>query len=271
MLNELFGGSSGQISETRTGATARRELVCGWDEAFYYRPAPGTPHPEYPALTVDKVSMEPFGAPVSVNGINKTEYRKIFVDYSLEYRKVVVGDPPRFSRNGRVEVLATGAGRVRDDTHAIIAADEMSATTLYPCADIVSDFAVTEIPLPTILAAIGKVNSVAFYGMAAGTVLFSSWGDTAQYDHDAGQWFFRLTYNFLWRSTHQNSVWFPPEFDRDVNGNIQYYQNKDATKPHYTTDAAKTSRPVYKTGSVGVWTTTSPKNYMEWDLNGLYA
>ena len=268
--------TSGDSEFWLTGGRAHREFLAEWDEAFYLAPKPGEPHPDFPLLRVSRVRFEPQGVPYQSAWGNRHTHRQIFVDYDFDYRNVPLGEEPRITHSGTVQVLNTCAGRERDDTGAKISIEDMTAATLYTAVEILIDCAVPDDPSSVVMPLLGHINNAEYQGFAIGTLLFLNYDTIHQYDYASEQWYYRLTYKLLYRGwidgaerTH-NEMYFAPEYDRDVDGNIRYYQNKDSGAPDYTTDAALASTPVYKSGAdEGAWSTTTPKSYEEADFSGL--
>jgi hypothetical protein len=194
----------------------------------------------------------------------------MLVDYSFEYRKLLLGDPPRVTWQGSTEVLYTGAGKIWDDTGEMIDISDDSAAQIYPVINYSIDLAVSEIPVDTLTSLLGHVNNDAFQGADAGTMLFLDFNAEARYSYEDVQWYYQVTLNFYWRMRSHNEVYRPPIQDRDKKGALLFYQDKDAAAPNYTADSALASRPIYKAESAdGVWTTTTPANYPEGDFSWL--
>lgn len=257
-LEEIPGNGGGVIEFTRNGATAHREFICDWDEAAWISPKPGESHPDWPLLTVDKVRLEPLSTPHEDGfGRGYTEQRKVIVDYSLDYRRLTRGDPPRVTYTGGTEVLQTADGRVWDDINVTIDVEDASGAEVYPTLTYRIDMAVDDIPIDNITNLLGKINDAEFQGASAGSMLFTSFDATAEFDYEYSEWFFRVTYNFLWRNHSHNEVWRHPQ------------REWDATNNDWKRDAD--GKYVYKAGTAGqgAWTTTTPVIYEEADFSVL--
>lgn len=131
--------------------------------------------------------------------------------------------------------------------------------------------AVADIPISDIYACLNKVNDAEWDGSAAGTTLFKDFAEQAEWDPETQLWYYRVQYEFLWRSRPHNEVWRGPIPKRDSIGNILYYQDTDPDGENYTTDIALASHPVPKDGVAGewAWTTLTPRTYDSADFSVL--
>lgn len=286
-LVELVG--SGNIKFATTGGSAHHEFLAEWDEALAVAPYPGQSHPEFSLLRVTNVEFVPEGPPVGVDGLGVGTYelRRILVDYEFTYRDIPLGEAPRITHTGTVEVLNTCAGRVRDEDDTPISSEDLTASTMYPQITIEMDCAVVTDPEPTIIPLIGTINDADFTPSGSaltfptGTLLFQDYSVQYQYDYDTAAWYYRLTYKLLYRGivdgeqhTH-NEMYFPPVYERNAEtGDIQYYQDQNSGLPNYVDPAGASkdlaNTPVYMSGKdTGIWSTTTPKFYPEGDWSAL--
>lgn len=267
-VRELFNGNSGRIKETVKGATCHREFIGPWDEVFQDAPKINSPHPLYPYMVVKEREFVPEGAAVLTGWGNQTELLRCILDYTFEYQRPKLGDPPRLSWKTETEALMTGQGRKWGDCDEIIEATDFSAAMPFVMIDFTADVAVAELPLPTIMACLNHVNDAQWQGCDVGTVLFKDFNEQAEWDPETATWYYRAQYEFLWRSRPHNEIWRGPIPMRDSSGNIMYYQNTDPSGENYTSDATKAGHPVPKSGLAGeyAWTTTTPVIYESADL-----
>lgn len=256
-LTELYG--SRELTFSRNGAQGVRYFRGTWAQALLYAPKPGMPFPDWPELTVDRVNIQPAGQQGDGSTINAYTEAMVQVDYTLEYRKPGLGDPPRYDWEFASEVLATGEGREWSSTGKKIDSEDLSTAVNYPLMTLVVNYAVPTIPITTIFGLVGKVNDDTFQGAAAGTLLFEGASASAQYNYDERAWYFRVTYRFLKRMHSHNEIWHPAEKEWDV----------DTQDWARDTDGAF----IYKTGMPGTsyWDTTAPLLYESGDFDTLLA
>ena len=145
-LEEQYG--SRELTFTRNGASARRIFYGPWDEALIYCPKPGQSFPGWSDLTVDTVKIIPQGSR-GFSEIWPGEYEsaRVEVDYTFEYRKPKVGDPPRVTFDYSAEAINTLEGRTWVSTGERIDNGDLSQSVLYPQIAIVYDYAIEDIPL----------------------------------------------------------------------------------------------------------------------------
>lgn len=262
MLSEQFG--SRVLTLTRTGASATRIFYGTRADAIWNCPRPGEEFPEWPGLTVDTVTITPAGVPGSSDTSLVTDYTnsRVEVTYSLEYRNPALGDPPSITWDMSTEVLNTGAGRHYVDPDTMLPGDQidvedLSTATVYPMMSIAWDFAVPIIPLAKIIAALGKVNTSAWQGCAAETLLFEGANASAQYNYESRSWFFRVSYKFVLRMRSHNLIWRPGKrvWDKD---NAKWTKNDDGTYVY-----------VAGTEGEGDWVYTDPLLYETTDFEAL--
>jgi hypothetical protein len=284
---ELVG--AGNIKFTKLTASAHHEFLADFATALSECPYPGQSHPEFPLLRVASVELVSEGPATGVNefGTGTCELRRILVDYEFSYRDIPLGDEPKITHTGTVEVMNTCGGRIRDVDGTPISTEDLTTATMYPQDTFNLDCAVVTDPLPTIIPLVGSINDAPFTPVGGsltfdtGTLLFLDYEIQYQYDYETATWYYRLTYKLLYRGivdceqhTH-NESYFPPVYERHKEtGDIQYYQDQDAGLPNYVDpgggSAALANTPVYMAGKEsGVWSTTTPKNYPATDWTAL--
>lgn len=91
-------------------------------------------------------------------------------------------------------------------------------------------------PTAAVVQALNRVNDRTFRTFAAGTMRLDGVQTSEQYNSAGQVVSVQTTYTWLWSEVGHNYEWRLPLADRDGNGNVIYYQNKDVEKEGYTTD-----------------------------------
>jgi hypothetical protein len=265
------------------GASAKRVFFGEWEDVLVDCPKPGDSLPAFPALRVKRVNLKGAGTPYD-DGFGNGCWTHVYayVDYTLEYRSCLLGDPPRVSYDYAAEVLNTGSGRLWDIAGTPIEPEDLPSSTLYPEVSITLSVAMLgpAVPWASLTDLAGKVNEEAYAVVSDGetlisvdaeTLLFLGAGVEGQYDFGTSAWYYQIQYKFLWRPRSHNEIWRLAKRDVDADGNEMKYQDKDEAKANYSIDPALVGTCVYVSGTAGTaaWDTTTPKNYETGDFSAL--
>lgn len=139
-VKELFNGQSGRIKETTKGMSCHREFIGPWNEVMQEAPKINSTHPLYSYMTVKEREFIPEGAPVVTAWGNFTELLRCNLDYTFEYQRPKLGDPPRKSWKTESEALMIGQGRVYDDCSEIVEATDFSAAVPFTMVNLHTRF-----------------------------------------------------------------------------------------------------------------------------------
>jgi len=256
-----------EVEFTRDGARAHREFLCRWEEAQMLAPKPGEPHPWWPQLTVSNVRFEGFGKPTMTVFGARFEMLRLLVDYSLEYRRPNLDDPPRITWEYASETLSVAAGRTWDDISKPIDYEELADAVVFPMRTLNIDLTVRTVPQAAIDSLVGKINDAQWtitgsdgqtlVDAAAETLLFQGAEQTGVWDFTDEHWYWRLCYRFLWRPRSHNELWRPPRRVWDAEAE-DWARNEDGTYQYVDGPEGQ-----------GAWTTTTPKLYETGDFAAL--
>lgn len=259
-----------EMNFTRRGASARRSFEGDWESAIAQCPKPGNSHPLYPMLTVDSVKFHPLGGglpeyAVGYGGAIAGVFNevRVSVDYSLDYRKPGLNDPPRVTWSYANEVLSTCAGRVSDRTGRKIDQEDLASSTVYPMATVTIDMCLLQIPPAALGGLNSKINAnpwvltwtdkngltETLLDVDAETLLYEAPETDAEYDFDNERWIHKLTYKFTWRPRSHNYYWEAPQRLWDEK-TLDWKRNTDGSYQY-----------VAGIAGVGDWATTTPKFY----------
>ncbi|MCE5322149.1 hypothetical protein LLG46_02410 [bacterium] len=111
-----------------------------------------------------------------------------------------------------------------------------------------------------IRAAQGKINSVSFFGCAAGYLRFDGAEQDESYTAEGALISVNVTYHFTETVILQNYFWRPPLQAVDSNQQPRRYQDADSEAPDYSTDPAQIGTPVYVSGTAGTGAFDIPKD-----------
>lgn len=123
----------------------------------------------------------------------------------------------------------------------------------------------TTSPFEVIQSAIGRLNDRKFHGMEAETMRFL--GCREDQSRGFNRELLKVTSDYVFAvlpHSHQ-LVEREPLIDVDQDGNDIIWQNKEPTKPGYTTDASKVGTPVYVSGIAGQPGLDMPLNLYDLD------
>lgn len=202
-----------RMEETREGATAEHTVICDWSERGSYVPQIGTPLPGRTDMRLVRVEMTGIGKPTTptqhatwVEGEYGFTKARIVLHYSTAQ---FIDDAAVEDWEFGGEVLELGLGR----TWGIGVPCEVQQTAFFPQIVLRKQLVLPKamVPRSAILYTLNKVNSTAFEGFPAETLLFAGASTTSRYDYERQLYFVTLSYNIIYRPISHNYVWRAPK------------------------------------------------------------
>lgn len=187
----------GERNFTVSSVSAKRVFLCRYEDEEWVRPRLGEIHPIYPWLVCSSVSCKDLDAIDDDTG--DTKYSKI----EAMYTATVPRDLPIRTLDVSGEALETTKGRAWVSDAVTV---DQSTAVFYPMMSFSYEFTPVSVPFETILYLTNKVNSAAWKGLAAGTVLFEGASSRTEYT-DSGIATERISLYFLYRPVGHNYVW----------------------------------------------------------------